>query len=235
MDDDTENNIVELSRNGLMRMLPESMFYREEYLRENVTDAETEKARKEELKTQKQLCSVFFEGFDTLFARQEMYILGTVGTAEHERNSILLREIYGIDITQVRNPLVRKLALLLLEGDTVKGNIPLVAFCIRAVMDVKVSYSVSTRQVDGNWPGGNLDGGKTKSSHYRRVLFVLHIEDLSSDEYRSLMEQYEEFFLFLEKWFLPYDCEVDYRIKDHRKRFVLGDSLTLDYNTQFLS
>ena len=236
MAEDSISKTIELSRNGLMQMLPEALFYQEEFLRENVTDADTEKTKKEELKTQKQLCSVFFEGFDTIFAQHEIRIHKIIGTTEYERESILLREIYGIEISRERNMLIRKLALLLLESDTIKGNIPLIAFYLRAIMNVKVSYSISTQTMcENKYLGGTQKESKIKSAHYKRVLFILYIEDLSSEEYRNMMDQYEDFFIFLEKWFLPYDCEVDYRIKDYHKRFILGDSLTLDYNTQFLS
>ena len=100
MAEDSISKTIELSRNGLMQMLPEALFYQEEFLRENVTDADTEKTKKEELKTQKQLCSVFFEGFDTIFAQHEIRIHKIIGTTEYERESILLREIYGIEISR---------------------------------------------------------------------------------------------------------------------------------------
>ena len=224
MSADKTTKTIELSRNGIMQMLPETLFYKEEYLREDITDSDTLKRKKEELKSQRQRCSVFFEGFDTVFAHQEMYLHDRVRVAECERDTIVLRDVYGIDLSRERNPYVRKLALFLLDGDILKGNIPLIAFCIRTILDVKVSYEISTKAFD-----------RSMSSHYKKIRFVLTIEGLSSVEYRNLMEQYEVFFYYVEKWLMPYDCEVDYRIKDYRQRFILGEPLTLDYNTQFLN
>lgn len=236
MDEDSYTKTIELSRNGLMQMLPEALFYHEEYLREGVTDADSLKEKKEDLKAQKQLCSVFFDGFDTVFARHELQLHNLVDGAERCKRELLLREIYGFDVAKERNPLIRKLAYWLLEGDTVKGNIPLLAFCVKVITGIVVSYKVSTQVMnDDRCFNRTMNGMRSRATRYRRVLFVLHIEGLSPKDYLDMMEQYEEFFAFLGDWFMPYDCEVDYKIKDFRQPFVLGEPLTLDYNTQFLA
>lgn len=219
---DPTTRTVELSRDGLLQMLPEAMFFREEYFREDVTDADVMKQKIEQMKAQKEQLSVYFEAFDTWFAQHEMLFHQVLEEVECEKEVNMLRELYGIDVTKERDPLVRKLARLLLDGDAVKGNLRLLAFCVGAILDVGISYDVLPSVV-----------GNCKSSRYTIVRYYLFIEGLSSEGYRQRMERYEEFFYRLEQWFLPYDCEVDYCIKDMHQRFVLGESLTLDYNTRF--
>ena len=211
---------AELSRNGLLRMLPEALFFREDWLRSATNDDE-KKRRIETLKRQKSYYETYFEAFDTLFFRQEIAAQKAVDAAEVNREALMLKEIYGIDISRMRNSYLRKLALCLLDAGTIKGDLPLLAFCARTILCEKVSYQISNR-VDE----------EVSPMAYRRVTFIVHVEGLTNEEYRARMEQYEEFFRFMEQWFLPYDCEMDYCIKDYRQRFVLGEPLTLDYNTR---
>ena len=211
---------AELSRNGLMRMLPEALFFWEDWLR-SATNHDEKKSRIEILKRQKSNYETYFEAFDTLFFRQEIAAQKAVDNVEESREALLLKEVYGIDISRMRNPYLRKLALLLLDADTIKGNLPMLAFCARAILCERVTYQIANHVEE-----------EVSPMVYRRVTFIVHVEGLTNEEYRARMEQYEEFFRFLEQWFLPYDCEMDYCLKDYRQRFVLGDPLTLDYNTQ---
>ena len=109
--------------------------------------------------------------------------------------------------------------MLLLDADTIKGSLPMLAFCARAILCERVTCQIANHVEE-----------EVSPMVYRRVTFIVHVEGLTNEEYRARMEQYEEFFRFLEQWFLPYDCEMDCRLKDYRQRFVLGDPLTLDYN-----
>lgn len=210
---------AELSRNGLLRMLPEALFFQEDWLR-SATNYDEKKRRIETLKKQKSYYETYFEAFDTLFFRQEVAAQKAVDAAEENREAVYLKEIYGIDISRMRNPYLRELALLLLDVDTIKGNLPMLAFCARAILREKITYQISTVVKE-----------EVSPMAYRRVTFIIHVAGLTNEEYRERMEQYDEFFHFMEHWFLPYDCEMDYCIKDYRQRFVLGESLTLDYNT----
>lgn len=211
---------AELSRNGLFQMLPEALFFREDYLR-SAKPYDEKKSRIELLKKQKSYYSTYFEAFDTLFFRQEVATQLAVDSAEENQAALIIKEVYGIDVSRMRNPYLKSLALLLLDIDVLKGNIPMLTFCVRSILKEDVTSQVSARVQEDVSPMA-----------FRCVSFVINILQLSNEEYRSRMEQYDEFFQFLKHWFLSYDCEMDYCIKDRQQRFVLGESLTLDYNTQ---
>lgn len=219
---DFDNKIVELSRNGLMQMLPEGMFYNEEFLREATNDDDL-KHRKEVLLEQKKQYRVFFDAFDTAFFKKEFLLHSTINEIESEQEAIILKDFYGIDIKRERNPLIRKLARLYFDEDAVKGNIKLIPLFVKVIIGSDLYCKVSKHVV-------NVDS----SAYYTKLSFVIIIEGLSASEYRKKMDEYEEFFYYLEQWFLPYDCDVDFCIKDPHQRFVLGESMTLDYNTQLL-
>ena len=213
---DSTTKTVELSRDGLFQILPEAMFFNEDFLREDNEDVLKQKL--DYLKYQKELLKVYFEAFDTLIFQNELYFYQVLESAECERDNILLSEFYNIDITKEMNPLCRQLARLLLDGDTIKGDLRIVAFCIRAILHVDLTYDVISHIVD--------------NSKYTLVQYILFIDGLSSRDYKQRMENYYEFFNRLEQWFLPYDCEADFCIKGRNQPFILGEPLTLDYNTR---
>ena len=70
---------------------------------------------------------------------------------------------------------------------------------------------------------------KEKGTFHKQ--FIIHKGGLSKEEYQSMDEGLIDFFDFLRQWFLPVEVEYDYRIKDYKNSFTLGNTLLLDYNT----
>lgn len=215
---------ADMARDGLFHMLPDGLFFYEDYLRDARNDDER-KDRAALLKEQKANYAVYFEPFDTLLFRQSISLQQKIDKAEENQQVLLLKTFYGIDLTRVRNPLVKQLAYLWLESDVVKGDISLLAFCVKKILGEQTSCRV-TSMVPVDLPEG------ANAMAYNHVQFTIFIKGLTASEYKEKMSQYEEFFAFLRQWFLPYDCEMDYCIKDTHQPFILGEQLTLDYNTQ---
>jgi len=211
---------VDLSRNGIMHSLPQAIFYNEEYLRERGDD-ENFKVRSAKVKKQRELIEAFFEVPDNVLFDTELELHKTLDSIETEKEALVLMEFYDFDIKRERNPLVRKLARLLLDGDAVKGNLKMISFFVRAILGERTECRISHNVVD-----------KDNSVYHKAISFIVFIKGLSNSEYRAKMDSLEEFFWFLEQWFLPFDCDVDFCIKDTDQTFVLGEQLTLDYNTQ---
>lgn len=215
-----EEHAFEFSRDGMMRLLPESMFFDEQYLRDS-KDQEELQYRKAELDAQHEQQSIFFEAFDTILEKRNIDLHRCIDTIESNKEEFVLKELYGIDLHRIRNPHVRKLARLRLDEDRIKGDIKLIPFFVKSILDAKVSCRTKARVVD-----------EANSFYYTELQFFIFIDGLSSEEYRQKMAEYEEFFWYLEQWFLPFDCDVDFCIKDYKQTFVLGQQMTLDYNVR---
>lgn len=209
---------LELSRDGIMRMLPEALFFDEQMLLEATSDDDLKK-RKTDIASERNQLEIFFEAFDTIFGRRELELHNTIDTLESEKEAFVLKEMYGVDVRRLRNPHVKKLARLLLDSDKLKGNIELVPFFVRAILGAKTSCRRANRV-----------SNDANSIYHTELQFIIYIENLTSEEYRQRMEEFEEFFWYLEQWFLPYDCDVDFCIKDPNRTFFLGEQMTLDYN-----
>ena len=180
------------------------------------------KRRKERLRLLKQSYASFFKAFDTIFFGQEYALHQTIAGLDADGDNVLLEDVFGIRFSGTHNPYIRRLAGFL-HQTSVKGNLPMLGFYVRCILGERVSMDVVQKKAVADQP----------SESYAFVRFVVHIEGLSNEAYNLRMEQYGVFFRLLFRWFLPFDCECDYCIKDRSQRFVLDDApLTLDYNTQ---
>lgn len=212
---------LEFSRDGIMQILPESLFYDEQFLR-NATDAEALKSRISELAAKREQITIFFEAFDNILERSQLELQKSIDLIECDKEAFVLKEMFDIDINRIRNPHVHKLARLMFDSDKVKGNINLIPFFVRSILGSNITCRRVKRVVDD-----------VKSIYYSELQFIIYIEGLSSEEYRQRMDEYDEFFWYLEQWFLPFDCSVDFCIKDTHQTFILGEQMTLDYNIRF--
>ena len=64
------------------------------------------------------------------------------------------------------------------------------------------------------------------------IAYYLIVPDLTEEAYRSLMSAIAPLREFLLEWFIPFDTHCTIEVKYHEQPFLLGDRLTLDYNTE---
>lgn len=217
---DERTKALEFSRDGMLRTLPEALFFDEEFLRD-ASDKDDFKEKSFDISQQREQLEVYFEAFDTILERRIIELHSEVDSIESDKEAFVIKSLFDIDIHRIRNASVRKLARLLLDGDKVKGNIDLIVFFVRSIIGTPTSCRKASRVLND-----------VKSLYYIELQFIIYIDNLTSEQYREKMREYEEFFWYLEQWFLPYDCEVDFCIKDLHQLFILGNQMTLDYNTR---
>lgn len=211
-----------LSRDGIMQSLPEGLFFDENSLVKEKYDSDQIKEQDGILQQQRKDLRAFFSGFDNIFFERELELHDCLNSIETERDYFILKNLYGIDLHRQESPLVRKLMRSAIDADFVKGNLNLIPLLVRSILDVEMHFYINKKVVDND----------EDSLCYTEVKFVLIIERLSNHDYNKRMHEYELFFSWLENLFMPFDCELDYCIKDYSQRFVLQDQITLDYNTQ---
>lgn len=207
---------------SIRHLVPEGLFFDEEFLREASNDQEEQKRRVELLKSKKEMWQSFFKAFDTVLYREDYRLHLQVYDLERQRDIQLATLLTGIDIDREHDGYVRQLACLSLNA-SLKGNVDVLGFYVGKILHEHVEVEKRKLTPDTDH----------KSVLYNVVRFTVIIEGLSTTEYRRRMEEYDLFFNFLQWWFLPFDCDCEYAIKERNHPFVLGSGLTLDYNTQF--
>jgi len=227
------NNTIEvnLSRDGIFHLLPESLFFSENRLlikkrkRNKNSDIIQEDAIKEEIKKQnidrKQLL-VFFKYFDNKYFNSNILLEKCIYEIENNSFNILLNNFFDFDLTNEENQYIKKMAPLLIHADKIRGELFLLQKILSNVLNCKVEISRKNLL--------NIELSEVITS----LEFIIHKKDLTLSEYQTLNRDYKSFFEFIYEWFLPFEIDYVYKIKDITHRLVLKQTLILDYNTQLL-
>jgi hypothetical protein len=227
---DNKNNIrIFLSRDSIFNLLPETLFFDEQSLlikKKSRTKQKT-KINKEAVvyemqkqQSQKKTLKSFFKFFDGKLFDLTLLLEKHVMEILSNKNDLLLKNVLNIDVGKINNKYILKLSHLLLYSNQIRGNLLLINEIIVAALEEKVeirrkSYFCS----------------EIKES-YSVVEFIIHIKKLSRKQYNELNDLYRPLFLFIAEWFLPFDVDSEYIIKDKAETFILDKKLILDYNTQ---
>lgn len=196
---------AKICRNGLMQILPSKLLFGKEEL----------KNLKEYNKKKKELERFFNSNFDRIVFLLELKWERTLSQLEGELNTLLLKDLFGIDIPKERSQEeslqeIQKLARLIPGGQYLKGDVKMLA---RVSQDI-LKHEIMVTMTDD------------------KVSFTVMIDDLTPQGYQEKKASLKIYFDKLAEWFLPYDCICSYEIKAHRRHLKLGESLILNYNTK---
>jgi len=212
--------IVQLSRDSLFHILPEGLFFIENNLRDIAKKNDTEKFKQEEerITKEKKKIRLFFQPFDTTYFRLRFDLEKTLNKLAENRTQLILDEIFDVFPLDTDNPHIRKIIPLLPIASEIRGNNYILKDVLKGVFfPAKVAlYRIKKR----------------KSGRLMNTLKInIYIEKLPAVDFRNLQKEADIFAKFLYEWFLPVDCDYEFKIKDKSERFVLGKAMTLDYNT----
>lgn len=225
------NIVIALSRDGIYHLLPEALFFFEKRLlikkKGSIIKAEIpqEEAIKKEIEKQnaeKIQLLAFFKFFDTKYFATSLVLEKKIFQIENIKINFILIHFFGYDINNTDNQYIIKIAPLLIHAYQIRGDLLLLQKILSAVLNSRVEINKRNTFNDELFEA------------IMSLEFIVHIEGLSLKEYRALNEAYEPFFLFVSEWFLPFELDYRYRIKDKVQAFVLNKPLILDYNTQLL-
>lgn len=210
--------VVRLSRDSLFHLLPQGFFFTEDML-VNLKKRSDQKEKIEQLKEEKEKIKLFFQPFDTQTFLSSLELEKKISEISSKENEILYDTFFSQYEIDESNEYIKKIKPILPYLSEIKTNLPLMEDVLICLFDAEVSINMSK---------------PTAHTPITKVLFTIYIEKLTNEEYQRLYKKMEAFFEFFYEWFLSYECEYEYEIKDNKERFILDNSLTLEYNTQFL-
>lgn len=218
---------VRLTRNGIMHSLPEGLFSHEDFLRNAKEDDLHEQLEK--LHELRENCAAYFEIFDTRFFAEGISLQKVVDTTEKNIDALLLKFFYGENVAQIldnEDPVKRHLVLLLLIRNRIKGDIDALAFYLSLIFKKKTIGNTIYRRLNNN-----------SATLVKYVQFIVYFDGLSHDECVKKMKIYKDYFDFINDWFIPFDCTLEYYLRDTHQPFAFQEHqcLTLGYNTHFKS
>jgi hypothetical protein len=213
-----ETVTVRLSRDSVFHILPENLFFEENKLRKLAKEKKTEKVKMEEerIRLEKQKICLFFKPFDTAYFKLLLRLEKAVNNISESRTRLLLDQFFDVFDLKTDNPLTRKVIPFLPLASEIRGNKKLLKDLLQCLY-FPASVELYTERK-------RRPSGVTETV----MKIIIHIENLSAKEFMTLQNNTNDFAGFFYEWFLPVDMGYEFKIKDTKRRFVLGAPITLD-------
>lgn len=206
---------VSLSRDGLLRLLPQGLISTEDELR-----GKNFPAKYEVLCQRKNYLEELFIPFDSWRFRDSIRAEEDIAYLLENKLNILLKTYYGVDITAEENPYVREIMKVLPLASGLRGNY----FKIGDLLNVVLNKRVTTHISCYNW-------SEKTSDTQPMVCYKVWVADLNEDSYRELAKNIEALKNFLVEWFIPFDTRCTVELKTE-KCALLNNKMLLNYNTK---
>ena len=213
---DPDEAQVWLSRDSLLRLLPQGLLSAESELKTGDPDE-----KHDEIEQRLKVLSEAFLPIDTFTFRWHLKAEHSVAELLGGRLDYVLKTCFGFDLQAEQNPYVRSVAVLLPFVRRWKGDFDFLrslladAFhCDVKLLERRYSETDSTQA----W--------------LPEVRYELLIPDLSPEEFRALQADILPLRDFLAEWFVPMDVRLEIIAKHHNASAGLNGQLTLDYNTE---
>lgn len=200
---------VELSRDGLYEILPNALFFTgRELIGKDDTDFKwTEKILKQRFDRIKTVMLPF----DSSYFNHTLALENTVNANIGDKTKTLLQTIVGNDFSNESDPYIKQMSPYTLQAATLRGDYRTLCRLMTLILGYKTDY--------------RLKKG--------RVTFIVNRPDLSHEGFMAYYDELKPFFSFVEEWFIPFEMNFEYKIRDYKRscRFAGPNKLLLDYNS----
>lgn len=195
---DMDSKVVEVARDGLLKLLPPTMLSDESELKDH-DDAGRRyhkdwKERYQELQRRLMMLSEAFLPIDTLHFRQSLKLENAVSEVLDMKLRHVLKEYYGIDLDAITDEYTLQAAVLLPFVTKLRGKLPFVRNMLSAILDTKVTMQLSSYSHRDN------NKGSLPKVHYHVI-----IDGLTQQEYKERTERLKPLASFVKEWFIPFD------------------------------
>lgn len=205
---DPEQSSVELSRDGMYEILPNGLFFRGTEL-QGVDPSDFEWTEKV-LKQRYERIKTALLPFDSSFFNHSLALEHQLNDSLAEKNDLLLQALTGKDFSEEHNPYIRQMALMLPQAARIRGDYRFLCKYITLILGYKTDYKLTEN----------------------RVRFIVNRPDLNRTAFLDYLDELEPFFHFVEEWFVPFELQCDFKVRDYeRDDHIEGhNKLLLDYN-----
>lgn len=203
-----EELTLELSRDGLYEILPNGMFSTGRELLN--LDKEDHKWTDKVLQQRVERIKTAFMPFDSTYFNLSLALESQLNHTLVEKNEVILKDFLGVTIENDQNPYIRLMAPMVSHAAQIRGDYRFLCKLISIVVGFNTTF---------------------KRLH-NRVRFTVHRPNLHHDSFLKFQKTLEPFFRFVEEWFVPFELQCEFKIRDYTRdnHFEGPNKLMLDYN-----
>ena len=212
-----DDPVLRLTRDSIYHLLPDGLFFQEDSL-QNFKKKQDYKKHYEKVVEEKEKIRLFFQPFDTTFFKISLEFGEELNNISDNETELFINRFIRQHLQNEKNWLIRKTMPILPYASYIRGNKMLLKDILEVLFTSKVDINITYENPE--------------ASNFMDIEILIHKKGLSNVEYKELDEDIKDFFLFFYEWFLPFDSNCTYWIKDKEHKFIIGTPLTLEYNTQ---
>ena len=208
---------IELSRDGFLKLLPETLLTMEADLK----GSKDKESKIHEIEHRQHLLNEAFLPIDTFSFRNQLQAEHEVAELVGGKLEYVLLNYFGFNLGEEQNPYVRAMAIMLPFAKEWRGDYGMLRNLLAAVFGCEVSmqqgrysHSDSTRQ----W--------------LPMVKYDLLVAGLDAAAYMELQTSLEPVTDFLTEWLMPMEVVCQLRVKEHGVTQCINTRLVLNYNTE---
>lgn len=207
-----EDREVVLSRDGLLKLLPDGLISDESELTGNVAD------NYQKLTARIKLLKEAFLPIDTFFFRQKLNIEQKTSELLKEKLSFLLKKYWGYDIAAENNRYVKEVAVLLPYVSRLRADLGSIGRLLGDIVGCPAEMKL-----------GRYSEEDSTRWWLPKVEYQLLIPELTPEEYTNLREEIVPLQQFVAEWLIPVEmkCEINIRWREKRPQRAM-----LDYNVK---
>lgn len=214
---DADAGEVVLTRDGMLRLLPDAVFTDVDELR-----SRNKVAAHAKMVARRNLLNEAFAPFDTVNFSYNLRIERKVSALLNQKLSYVLRTYFSFDIDAEENPYVRETAALLPFVSSKRGDLAFVTTLLRSLYDCEVEMDLSHRY-------SNTDSTR---EWMPMVRYNILLTGMNSETYIRETELLKPLAAFIREWFIPFDVKCRISFKQHGIMPTTDGLLVLDYNTE---
>ncbi len=197
---------VELSRDGILGLLPESL----------LTPNSDTHASYDEVHKRLNLLREAFSPIDSIYFNYHLKVEHNISLILDSRLKYILKEYFSYDMEAETDPLRRQVAPLLPYVVQLRGDIPFV----RSLLSVLTGHKVTTRQ--SAW--SDIDNSRR---WFPKTTFCIIENGLTPMQYMQERERISPVTEMLCQWFMPFDMITKIEIHGESSNYSI-----LDYNIE---
>lgn len=211
---DEKNSQVTLSRDGLLRLLPQGLISTEDELKGNNFTA-----KYKELCERKNYLEELFLPFDSWRFRESVQNEEDLSQLLENRLILILKTYYGVDIEAETNPYIKEMMRLLPLASRIRGNYYKIGDILKVILNKRITTHISCY----NW-SDKISGTQPM------VSYKVWVDNLTASTYRELKNNIEALAYFIQEWFIPFDTRCEIQLKTEESA-LLNSKMLLNYNT----
>ena len=213
---DEETQELELSRDGLLNLLPEGLYNLQDELKGEDMHAK--------FKQQEQRMHLLREAFipiDTYWFKQNLFVERQVCELLEEKLEYVLSTYFNFDLAKEQDPLVKEVAVMLPFVSCKRGDFGFVRQLLETVLHCDVLMEV-----------GRYSHTDNTIRWLPMVRYDVLITGLTAERYKQQNESLESLRYFITEWLMPMEVVCRILVKEYGVPQQTDSRLVLDYNTE---